>query len=281
MLRSTLGFAALTASLLVAGPSLAQTCTRDALQAAVDGYIAAQTAGDPKLMHMAVTHNYMENGHHAEIPGGVISTPQKIDFHRDLLDTDTCQTFSEVVITNPAHPMVIGTRLKVAPDGTIPEVESLVTTKGDWLFSAKNDLKYSPTLDYSIIPEGQRASRESLMAAANAYFDDFKDKSAKVPWGTPCRRLEGGMITGKGAPDDSCNVGVPSGVDIVDRRFVVDPDHGAVVGLVTFGTSGSPDAHMFRLEDGKIRWVFTITKCAKPNCGLPPLPPAVAAKLEQ
>jgi hypothetical protein len=72
-----------------------------------------------------------------------------------------------------------------------------------------------------------------LVAAANAYLDAFLEgKKDLVPWGYPCNRTEGGAHTGNGSPRDSCDVGVPSGVNISNRRFVVDPTIGSVVGVL-------------------------------------------------
>jgi hypothetical protein len=104
------------------------------------------------------------------------------------------------------------------------------------------------------------------VAAANAYLDAFLEgKKDLVPWGYPCNRTEGGAHTGSGSPTDSCDVGVPSGVNIANRRFVVDPTIGSVVAFCTFGAgspnggSGSPDTHLFRVENGKLRYVHTLT----------------------
>src|SRR5206468_3372900 len=101
------------------------------------------------------------------------------------------------------------------------------------------------------IPAGQRMSREDLIKAADAYLNLFNDKTVQVPWGSPCERLEGGMYTGKGGPgkttpEDSCSVGVPTGVKIVERRYVVDPDIGAVSVRNNFGANSLPDIHTFR-----------------------------------
>jgi hypothetical protein len=58
---------------------------------------------------------------------------------------------------------------------------------------------------------------------------------------------------------------VPSGVNIVNRRFVVDEVIGSVVAFCTFGAggpnggSGSPDTHLFRVRNGKLRYVHTLT----------------------
>ena len=55
------------------------------------------------------------------------------------------------------------------------------------------------------------------------YLEAFLEgKKDLVPWGCPCTRTEGGAHTGTGSPMDSCDVGVPSGVNIANRRFIVD-----------------------------------------------------------
>ena len=64
----------------------------------------------------------------------------KIDHHRSLLDPATCQTFTEVIVTNKEKPYVLGTRLRVNRD-KIAEIEILWTTTGYWLFNADAYLK--------------------------------------------------------------------------------------------------------------------------------------------
>jgi hypothetical protein len=256
----------LTGAVFAPATAFAQVaCTRDGLQRAVDLYIAAQTRGDTSGMPLATGLGYMENVARADINTGVIKTPMKIDHHRSLLDPATCQTFTEVIVTNKEKPYVLGTRLRVNHD-RIAEIEILWTTTGYWLFNADNYLKYSSTENWSPIPAEKRDTRDTLVAAANAYLDAFLEgKKDLVPWGYPCNRTEGGMHTGNGSPTDSCDVGVPSGVNISNRRFVVDPTIGSVVVFCTFGAgnaaggSGAPDTHLFRVENGKLRYVHTLT----------------------
>ncbi len=157
--------------------------------------------------------------------------------------------------------MWLGTRLRVNHD-KIVEVETLWTTTAYWLFNADAYLKYSSTEKWDPIPAEKRATRGALVAAANAYLDAFLEKKPDmVPWGFPCVRIEGGMYTGKDSPQDSCEVGVPAGVNIANRRFVVDEVIGTVQVLCTFGAgtpgggSGAPDSHLFRVENGKLRYV--------------------------
>jgi hypothetical protein len=256
----------LTGALLAPTTGFAQiSCTREGLQRAVDLYIAAQTKGDTSGMPLATGLGYMENVARADINNGLIKTPMKIDHHRNLLDPATCQTFTEVIVTNKEKPYVLGTRLRVNHD-KVAEIEILWTTTGYWLFNADAYLKYSSAENWDVIPADKRDTRDTLVAAANAYLDAFLEgKMDLVPWGLPCNRTEGGMHTGKGAPDDTCQVGVPSGVNIANRRFVVDETIGSVVVFCTFGAgntsggSGAPDTHLFRVENGKLRYVHTLT----------------------
>jgi len=272
MKRICLTWIVLAAALLVPTGAFAQiSWSREGLQRAVDLYIAAQTKGDTAGMPLATGLGYMENAAIADMNNGMIRKPMKIDHHRSLLDTATCQTFTEVIVTNKENPYVLGTRLRVNHD-KIAEIEILWTTTGYWLFNADNYLKYSSTENWDTIPANQRDTRDTLVAAANAYLDAFlEQKKDLVPWGYPCNRTEGGAHTGNGSPTDSCDVGVPSGVNIANRRFVVDTTIGAVVAFCTFGAgnvnggSGAPDTHLFRVENGKLRYVHTLTHLLQAN----------------
>jgi len=234
-------------------------------------YIEAQTKGDMSGLPLAQGVGYWENNERTDINKGFIKKPLTINFHRSLLDTDSCQTFTEVIVTDKNAPYVLGTRMRIN-HGKIAEVEILWTTTGYWLFNADAYLKYSSSEDWGPIPADERNSRGTLVAAANAYLDAFlEQKIDLVPWGFPCVRTEGGAHTGKGSPDDSCEVGVPSGVNIVNRHFVVDEVIGSVVVYCTFGAggpnsgSGSADTHLFRVEHGKLRYVHTLTHLLQAN----------------
>jgi hypothetical protein len=272
MKRLTFMGIVLTGVLLAPTVGFAQvSCSREGLQRAVDLYIAAQTAGDRSSLPLAAGVGYMENVAPADITTGLINTPMAIDHHRSLLDPSTCQTFTEAIVTDEQNPHVLGTRLRVNHD-KIAEIEILWTTTGYWLFNADNYLQYSSAEDWGTIPENQRDSRGTLVAAANAYLDAFLEGNTDdVPWGYPCVRTEGGMYTGTGSDDDTCAVGVPSGVNISNRRFVVDETIGSVVVFCTFGAgnpnggSGAPDTHLFRVENGELRYVHTLTHLLQAN----------------
>ena len=272
MKRFTLMWIVLISALVAPSAALAQvSCSREGLQRAVDLYIAAQTKGDTSGMPLAMGLGYIENVAPANINDGLIKKPMKIDHHRSLLDTANCQTFTEAIVTDKANPYVLGTRMRVNHD-KIAEIEILWTTTGYWLFNADTYLQWSSTEKWDTIPADKRDTRDTLVAAANAYLDAFLEgKKDLVPWGYPCNRTEGGAHTGNGSPMDSCDVGVPSGVNISNRRFVVDSTIGAVVAFCTFGAgnpnggSGSPDTHLFRVEGGKLRYFHTLTHLLQSN----------------
>ncbi len=248
-------------------------CTRSDLQAAVDKYIDALKKGSPSSLPLASGAKYLENRKEISLGQGIWQSPLLIDLHRSLLDVETCETFSEIISAKSNHPYVIGTRLKVV-EKKIAEIEALVTDKDDWLFNAGNYLKYASQEKWEILPAAQRTDRQTLINTANAYFDVFSDRTAieRIPWGIPCARLEGGAYTNpNGDPNATCTGGPPleGTLKITNRRFIVDLDMGTVVGLVDFGEKdGWPDTHTFRLENGKVRYVHTLTVC--PNgCELP------------
>ena len=244
-----------------------QTCTRDSLKRMVDLYIAAQTKGDMSGLPVVQGLHYIENMAHADFKNTFLNKPMKIDYHFSAYDTATCQTFTEVIVANDAAPYIFSTRLRVLLD-KITEIETLWTTTGHWLFDAPAFLKYTKIQNWGEIPIVRQNKRETLVHAANAYLDAFVDANLDiVPWGYPCVRIEGGAYTATGGetPDSGCHPGVPAGVNIVNRRYVVDEVLGTVAVFCTFGGgvpgggSGAPDMHMFRVENGVLRYVHTMT----------------------
>jgi hypothetical protein len=237
-------------------------CTRSMLQAAVDSYLAAQKAGDRTKMTLTDKAKFRQDMNDIAADMGLWNTSLAIDHVRSFYDVDRCKTFSEVIVAKPAHQYVIGTRLTVE-DGRIAVIDSLVTEKGDWLFNANSYLKHSSGEDWHPLSPIERSSEQSLIAAGNEYLDLFSDKLSDPPWGIPCARLEGGAYTDrKSDPNATCKVGIPGGVlYIVNRDYVVDEEMGVVNIFCRFGNSqtGMADSHTFRLVNGKLRWVHTLS----------------------
>ncbi|KAK3391196.1 hypothetical protein B0H63DRAFT_520390 [Podospora didyma] len=94
--------------------------------------------------------------------------------------------------------------------------------------------------------QSHTATYMAAQTTADAYLDLFNHPT-----------VMGGILTGNGSATDSCNVGVPTGVMIFDRRYVIDEVLGTVDCFVTFQTR--PDSHEFRAENEKLRFVHTLT----------------------
>jgi hypothetical protein len=250
-----------------APPPAPPTCTRPSLQAAADSYLAAQKSGDRTKMALAEKVKYLENMSEVQADKGLWNTALPIALSRSFLDKDRCRTFSEVIVTEGGHQYVIGTRLSV-DNGKITGIDSLVTDKGDWLFNANAYLKYSRAEDWSA-PKTGRSPMQRLINAGNSYLDQFSDKLVQTPWGIPCARLEGGAYTNRdNDPKPTCKVGIPPGVlYIVNRDYVVDEELGVVNIYCRFGNSqtGMPDSHTFRLVNGKLANVHTLSVNLNPD----------------
>lgn len=209
-----------------------------------------------------------------DIKSSILSKSLKVDHHRSQHDVTECATFSEFIVTNSAAPYVIATQLRLNnATNKVSRIDSIVTTKGDWLFNVTGTYYWASREKWDLIPADKRNSRAIIKAAGDAYCDLFNDKNVKVPWGQPCARLEGGAYTGRGQANDRCDVGVPSGVKLTNRQYVIDEDYGTVDVILDFGgiagtvgARGLPDSHEFRVEGGKLRYVHTLSSCGGKAC---------------
>ncbi|KAK0717276.1 hypothetical protein B0T26DRAFT_775332 [Lasiosphaeria miniovina] len=256
---------------------VAADCSREFLVNATNKYIAAQTTGNVGIFAALASSNlsYTESEIPVDIAKGVLSRPMKINHSRSLHDTVGCATFTELIVTDPVAPYVIGTRMIFA-DGKASLVETIATKPGDWAFNATGYLYWDSIEKWDPIPAEKRDSRAAIKAAGDAYFERFHNSSFVVPWGTPCARLEGGAYTGRGnLSANTCDLGLPSTLVVTDRRYVIDEGLGAVDIFLGFpgldrsvGQQPMPDSHVFRVEGGKIRYIHTVSTCVHAGCGM-------------
>ena len=167
-----------------------------------------------------------------------------------------------------SHDYVNGVRLDVS-DGLISAISVISTDADDWGFDGDSYLNYSRQEveggGWDEVPPAERYGYDELIAAGEAYFAYWGDKTVTVPWGVPCARLEGGMYTGYRAGAD-CSVGIP------DQSFAPRPNDSLADverGMsVIFLNLPGPDSHLFRvqktypnMESPGIRYVHTLTVC--------------------
>ncbi len=257
------------ASFAAAAPAVATVaadCNKQALSDAADAYVAAQTAGsvDPLQKFLGSNASYVENNKDTDLQKGVIVTALKIDHRRTNTDLVQCATYTELIASG-TPPYVIGTQIRHDADGKIKLIDSIASTTNSWIFDAKKTLGYVEQEKWDPIPEGKRDARAAIQAAGDAYLDLWSSATAAdaIPWGTPCTRLEGSAYTGKGKPDDSCKPGIPSNhnqAPNTHRRYVIDESMGSVsIFCVWEHMMKAADSHEFRLENGKLRYVHTMT----------------------
>lgn len=244
-------------------------CNQTRMLEFAHGLVDAQNIGSLGNLDGANPYNltYLENNRTMEITSGVLSKALHVDHNRTITDLTECATYTEMIMTDRASPHVVGTQVRHEPDNDmlVYLVDSVVSTTGSWIFNATKTLEWVLKEDWSMIPAGERPSRETLKSAADAYLDMWSNKSAidAVPWGTPCARLEGSAYTGNGSPTDSCKPGIPtnnSQAPNINRRYVIDESFGSVDVINIFQhLANAPDSHEFRMVKGKLRYIHTMT----------------------
>ncbi|KAF2252142.1 hypothetical protein BU26DRAFT_421118 [Trematosphaeria pertusa] len=262
------------ASLTSAVPLARADCDKTTLSKAADAYVAAQTAGSIAALQDSFASNwtYQENNKVIDHQKGVLHKSLKIDHRRTNYDLVQCATYTELI--SASGPYTLATQIRHASDGKVTSIDTIAATTNSWIFNASKTLEYVKQEKWDPIPKEKQDSREAIQAAGDAYMDMWSDAHAheKVPWGTPCVRLEGSAYTGKGQPDDSCQPGIPSNhsqAPNTHRRYVIDQEMGSVsIFCVWEHMMMAADSHEFRLENGKLRYVHTMTECGGKTCRL-------------
>ncbi|KAL1606362.1 hypothetical protein SLS60_003764 [Paraconiothyrium brasiliense] len=223
------------ASASSAAPLAQAACDRTTLTQAADAYISAQTAGSltPLQPILDTSWTYTENNKNISTASSVLSKKLTIDHRRTNYDLTTCATYTELIAAT--GPYVIGTQIRHSASGKVSSIDTIASTTGSWLFNATKTLEYVKAEDagWTPLPAAAQSPREVIQAAGDAYLDMWSDAHAheKVPWGTPCVRLEGSAYTGKGSANDSCQPGIPSNHNQAPntrRRYVIDEEMGSV-----------------------------------------------------
>ncbi|KAI2614731.1 uncharacterized protein GGS25DRAFT_517579 [Hypoxylon fragiforme] len=249
-------------------------CSREFLQGATAAYVQAQAAGDHSLPALASNISYLENDAVKDVKEGILSQAITIDFNRSLHDTTQCATFTEISAATNKVPYVIHTRM-LFTDEKLTTLQSVVAHDGDWAFNATGQLYWTKQEKWDPIPEANRDARDVIQAAGDSYLDSWSDGTVKVPYGTPCARLEGGMYTGASNPaTNTCFMPqFPEKFEIKNRRYIIDEEVG---GLDIFNDfpfidtkkpEGTPSTNFIRVEGGKIRYIHEVTVCTTRNCG--------------
>jgi hypothetical protein len=244
-------------------PPVSAQCGRDDLLAAANSYLAAQVSGKTDGLKLSTSNfTYQENNKKADITKGLLSQPLKLDLNRTTADTVECASYSMFISSTGSKPCVVGTQIRHNGNdtSTITMIDTIHATTGDLFFDAKQTLSYIQKEDWSQITDvDKRPSRDVLRKAGDAYLDMWTDTKAadRIAWGTDCERVEGSRLT------KPCGASLPHGGSAKpngNRRYVIDETIGSVDVLCSFDSLGNmPDSHEIRIQDGKVKYVHTIT----------------------
>jgi hypothetical protein len=240
--------------LVIALSSLAHaaaTCDRPCLKGFVDDYLAALEKHDPTHLPLAPHVRFTENSATIKLGDGLWKTAGQTTYRLYLLDPDSGGAALQSVIKENGALSSFLLRLKIA-DKKITEIETILTRKNESNVFAPEKLTAPDPLWAQVVPPAGRATREQLIAAANAYFDAIETQSGNykpAPFASDCNRVEnGGQTTNVPGPNGRAPMGCAEQFDkkiftwipeVNDRRFpVVDPEHGVVLAIVMFGEPG-------------------------------------------
>jgi len=209
---------------------------------------------------------YLENGKLLTPSTGILAGKKKIPIDHDhtLIDQDACAVYTELVSLGDnkggGTPYVIGAQLFFGPSSTpaapleVINADIVVTTTGDWRFNATRTLEVVRKEKWESLFQTERTPRDTLRAAADVYLDLGSGlvNVTDVPWGQPCARLEGSLYT-----EGSCSDGFEA-YDHINRRYVIDETVGAVSVFSATALDAPTESHLFRIENGKLRYVHRI-----------------------
>ena len=172
--------------------------------------------------------------------------------------------------TDAGKIVYIGTRLKVA-NSKITEVE--INFDDGPRVNAKNLIPYDPFFN-TIVPEGERSTREQLERIINSYFQGLTDHQPReADYDVRCDRYHSGnRVThnARNGVENSGEVGCyesnlgpkPWGPATETRIAVVDPERGIVIGysILYYGKSEHRMQinEVFKILEGRIRLVDNI-----------------------
>ncbi len=269
------------AVLAASAGAVSAACTRAKLEDATAKYLKAQAAGQPLSLLAALAApgssvNYTENDITVDVGKGLLGQALAVDFSRSIYDTTQCKTATELTVTNKTA-YVAHVHLSFGADGNLTAVDAVVATQTDWAFNVTSQLYWTKQETWDLIPEAKRDTRAVIKAAGDAYLDSWGTAGVVVPFGAPCARLEGGFYTNKVlSPNNTCTMGMfPQPFTVGNRRYVIDEELGAVDIFNGFpwiekskpANFSTPSNNMFRVEEGKIRYIHEVTVCQTPHCG--------------
>jgi hypothetical protein len=242
-------------------------CTRDDLKNLVELYLQALIAHDPAPLPVSSSAKFTENGAVLALGEGFWQTAGALQFHRNVLDPESCGAVVQAVFEEQEKQVIFGLRIKLA-ESKLTEIETLVARSGPLpgeAFFMPNVIVTTPQPEWEeAVPVAERSSREELISIADAYFEGFETSGTPdykaVPFADDCDRWENGVKTTQMncAEQFETTPFGSFGSGITRRRYpVVDVENGIALGFVLFSGIGI-DFHMFKVRGGQIHQIQAV-----------------------
>jgi hypothetical protein len=249
----------------------AATCDRACLLQQIAQFNSNMLAHTTGKIPLAPAAEIRENTTTISLDASKWSTVSQIRSQGVFADPVLANVIEHVAAeTDAGKTVYIGTRLKVA-SGKITEVE--INFDDGPKVNAKNLIPYDP-LFTTIVPEGERSTREHLERIITSYFQGLTDhKPIEADYDFRCDRYHSGnRVThnSRNGVESSGDVGCyesnlgpkPWGPATETRIAVVDPERGIVIGYSILYYGDSPRRmqinEVFKILDGRIRMVDNI-----------------------
>ncbi len=168
----------------------------------VDQYLAALVAHDPKRLPLSADVMYTENHQRIDVGDGFWKTVEGTGNYKHVFaDPEFGQVAYMGTMREAGAPMLMSLRLRLEL-GRITEIESVLYQPGGGGPNGIADMDKPYKWEdfwFKSIPPAQRASRQELIATADAYFSGLQNNDGKgvngtgaYPFTNDCHRIENG-----------------------------------------------------------------------------------------
>jgi hypothetical protein len=293
-----------SAALLLAGCAnvfgQANSCDRACLKTMLDQYLNAVVKHDPAAAPLLPGFRQTDNAVAIRVGTGVWKTVTALGkVQRRYLDPISGQAGYFGTVEEGGKPAIVTIRVRVE-NRKITEAEWYLARDGDpglngpatatqaaGNFFDPENLAKTPPPD-RVVPKAERASRASLIAITNSYFDGLTTHDGSIILAHPgCMRLENGntvaprAASAKGpASDCTSNLTNFSAQNVAARRYpIVDEEAQVVLGLGIFiRRPGNPArrnvfSEWFAIDNNRIRGIWSSMFYPPPEAPAPNWPP--------
>jgi hypothetical protein len=283
----------------------ASDCDRACLRNALDQYLNAVVKHDPAAALLFNAFRQTENAVVVRPGTGTWKSVTALGkVQRRYLDPVSGQAGYFGTVEENGDPAIVTVRVKLE-NRKISEAEWLIARKGDPglngppapgqpagnFFDPENlTVNAPPDKPLAKVANHARASRETLIAVTNSYFDGITTHDGSIIMARPgCLRVENGAtVTGRpgrgnpSGPPTDCTSGLATIniQNVAARRYpIVDEEAGVVLAIAVFlrkpGTATRRNvlSEWFAIENNKIRSVYSAMFYPAPEAPVPNWPP--------